>query len=133
LLAAAFYRRRICSTIFGSIHAQTTMTGTLRHRQLPAAARGRLLAWLAAIVLLLQLFAAVGHDHENQSRAQECVACAVQAQAHGAPPAPDLAPFVFRPVLLQLVAAMQVDGPTVVHASRLLPQPHAPPSSLLDS
>jgi hypothetical protein len=109
------------------------MTGTQRHRQPQAAARGRLLAWLAAIVLFLQLFAAVGHDHENQSRTQECVACAVQAQAHGAPPAPDLAPFAFRPVLLQAVAVLEADRPTVIHASRLLPQPHAPPSSLLDS
>lgn len=107
------------------------MTGPLPHRQPHTAARGRLLAWLAAVVLFLQLFAAVGHDHENQSRAQECVACAVQAQAHAAPPAPGLAPSAFQPILLQLVTIAKAGGPFVIHASRLLPQPHAPPSPLL--
>lgn len=107
------------------------MTGTQRHRQPQAAARGRLLAWLAAVVLFLQVFAAVGHDHENQSRTQECVACAVQAQTHAAPPAPGLTPFAYQPILLQLVTTTKAGGPFFIHASRLLPQPHAPPSSLL--
>jgi len=109
------------------------MTGTQRHRQPQAAARGRLLAWLAAIALFLQLFAAVGHDHENQSRAQECVACAVQAQAHAAPPALGLAPFAYQPILLQLVTTTKAGSPFVIHASRLLPQPHAPPSYQLSA
>lgn len=82
--------------------------------------------WFGAIVLLLQLFAAVGHDHEVESQAQDCVACSLHAQSQAAPPSNPSAPAAAW-VLVQLVAAPVIVERLAPHASYLLPQPHAPP------
>ena len=116
-------------TIAGSDIDPDTMTATRRHHQRPAAARGRLLLWLVAMVLLLQLVAAVGHDHDGESRAQECVACALQAQSPATPPAPRAVPGAFAPVLAQVLAAPGVVVRTPRPLAWLLPQPQAPPDS----
>lgn len=110
-----------------------TMTATRDHHQPLAAARGRLLLWIGAIVLLLQLFAAAGHDHERESQVQECVACAVQAQSHAPPPAMQAAPAAVAPVLARQVAPVAIAVHPSRPASYLLPQPHAPPASYLAS
>lgn len=96
-------------------------------RSLAAAARGRLLLWCAALVLLCQLFGAAGHDHENEARAQDCVACSVHAQAPAAPPAPSLGAPAFVPFFLHALAPPTVAARPVSRAGYLLPQPHAPP------
>lgn len=105
------------------------MTAAPAHHQPLAAARGRLLLWLGAIVLLLQLFAAVGHDHELESQVQDCVACSMQAQSHAAPPAPASAPGAFSMVLAQIVSPVAIAASPSRLAAYLLPQPHAPPAS----
>jgi len=106
-----------------------TMTATPRHHQPVAAARARLLLWIGALVLLLQLLAAVGHDHERESTAQDCVACSVQAQSHAAPPAPQAAPAAVAWLLALLVSPPAIAAHAARPANYLLPQPHAPPAS----
>ena len=96
-----------------------------------ATARARLLLWCAALVLLCQLFGAVGHDHDNEARAQECVACSVQAHALATPPAPQAGAPAVAPLLLHAIAAPPVALHPATRASYLLPQPHAPPGSPL--
>jgi hypothetical protein len=101
-------------------------------RSVAAAARGRLLLWCAALVLLCQLFGAVGHDHkkekENEAWAQDCVACSVHAQAPAAPPAPSPGAPAFVPFFLHALAPPTVAARPVSRAGYLLPQPHAPPA-----
>ena len=85
--------------------------------------------WFGALVLLLQLFAAAGHDHEVESKAQGCVACSVQAQSQAAPPSHPPAPSTSW-VLVQAISAPVIVERLAPHASYLLPQPHAPPALL---
>lgn len=96
-------------------------------RSLAAAARGQLLLWCAALVLLCQLFGGIGHDHENEARAQDCVACSVHAQAPAAPPAPSPGAPAFVPFFLHALAPPTVAARPVSRTGYLLPQPHAPP------
>jgi len=117
------------STIAGLDHDPTTMTARRTHHQPLAAARGRLLLWVGAIVLLLQLFAAVGHDHESEPTFQDCVACSVQAQSHAAPPTLPAAPAAGAWVLAQVLAPAAISARPPRFAGYLLPQPHAPPAS----
>lgn len=109
------------------------MTAITRHLPAPAAARGRLLLWVGAIVLLLQLFAALGHDHDIASKAQDCVACSVQAQSHAAPPAPQAAPATRAWVLAHIVTPGAIPAAPARPTIHLLPQPHAPPASAFAS
>lgn len=82
--------------------------------------------WFGALVLLMQLFAAVGHDHEVESKAQDCVACSVQAQSQAAPPSNPPVPKTAW-ILVQTVSAAVIVERLAPQASYLLPQPHAPP------
>jgi len=109
----------------------TTMNAARGPRPATATARARLLLWCAALVLLCQLFGAVGHDHDNEARAQDCVACSVHAQALATPPAPQPGVPALAPLLLQAIAAPPVVLHPATRASYLLPQPHAPPGSPL--
>lgn len=97
------------------------------HRQ-AAAARGRLMLWCGALVLLLQLFALTGHDHDNEPKAQECVACSVQAQSQAAPPAPQPTPAPVEWALLVTLPVREAVAALPADASHLRPQPHAPPA-----
>lgn len=110
-----------------SSHDSTTMTAFLRRHRQAAAARGRLMLWCGALVLLL--FALAGHDHDNEVKAQDCVACSVQAQSLAAPPVPGAAPV--RPPLLLAWAAPPYPAIAALpgHTHYLLPQPHAPPAA----
>jgi hypothetical protein len=133
--APGFYRQRICSTILGPENAWTTMNAAQAtappHRSLAAAARGRLLLWCAALVLLCQLFGAVGHDHDTEARAQDCVACSVHAQSLAAPPGPQPGAPTFAPFLVRVLPPPAVVARPATRASYLLPQPHAPPALVL--
>lgn len=83
--------------------------------------------WFGALVLMLQLFAAVGHDHEVESNAPDCVACSVQAQSLAAPPSKLPAPATAW-ALVQHLSSCAIVERLASHASYLLPQPHAPPA-----
>lgn len=109
------------------------MSASTRYLLTLAAARGRLLLWVGAIVLLLQLFAAAGHDHELESSLQDCVACTVQAQSQAAPPAPRAEPVASGRALAYIVQPIARAVPAAGVGLRLLPQPHAPPASALAS
>ena len=103
------------------------------HRQ-AAAARGRLMLWCGLVVLLLQLFAAFGHVHrddsDNDVDTPDCVACSLQAQSHAAPPGAQPAPAAVAWSLAFSASAPRTLALLPVHISELLPQPHAPPAAL---
>lgn len=105
------------------------MTGFARLYSQTAASRGRLLLWLGALVLLLQLFSAVGHDHDTEARAQECVACSVLTHTQAAPLAPPTSMPASGARLVGLLPAALVRQTVAAPAGWFLPQPHAPPSS----
>ena len=100
-----------------------------RHRR--ATLRGRAASWvlaLAAIVLLLQLFAAAAHhDHELAAKSQHCVACALHAQPHAVPPDAPAVPAPFRWTLLHVIAATPSIDAAPLAAGYLLPPSQAPP------
>lgn len=100
-------------------------------RQLrPAAARGRLLPWLAVLVLLFQLLAGTEHHHEASSKTQHCVACALHAQPHAGPPAAAMAPVAIAWRLLHALAPLAPPSIRVAAAAFLRPPSHAPPAFL---
>ncbi|GGY11782.1 hypothetical protein GJV26_27135 [Massilia dura] len=105
-----------------------------RSRSRRAALRGRLASWvvaLAAAILLLQLFAAAAHhDHELAAKSQHCVACALHAQPHAAPPEARPAPAPFGWTLLHTLASLPPAFPAAHAARYLLPPSQAPPSFL---
>lgn len=107
------------------------MTATRPLHTRAAAARGRLLLWCGLVILLLQLFAAVGHAHrgDNDVDTPDCVACSLQAQAQAAPPGTPAPPAAATWSLVQVTAAPEARTPLPVHVRDLLPQPHAPPAS----
>ena len=96
-----------------------------------AAPRGWLALWLVTLVFLAQLFAATRHDHETGATAQHCVACALHAQPHAAPPpaVPAIAPVSVH-LVRTLLAPIGADAPATA-ADYLLPPAQAPPASLL--
>jgi hypothetical protein len=101
-------------------------------RQLrPAAMRGRLLPWLAVLVLLFQLLAGAAHHHEASSKTQHCVACALHAQPHAGPPAAVLAPLASGWRLLHALAPALPPSSPVIAADFLRPPPQAPPAFLV--
>lgn len=122
-------RTPIYGTIAGPVDHLNAMTGLARLYSQTAATRGRMLLWVGALVLLLQLFAAVGHDHETEARTQECVACSVLSHAQAAPPAPPASVPVSPARLAGLLPAALVRQPNAAPAGWLLPQPQAPPLS----
>lgn len=106
-----------------------------RHHR-PAAARGRpapwLGGWLVIAVFLLQLFAVTLHDdHELAAKSQHCVACALHATPHAAPPDTVLPVAPLRWTLLYALAPAQPPRRLAHSADYLRPPPHAPPSFLL--
>ena len=89
------------------------------------------IAALAAAIFLLQWFAAAAHhDHELAAKSQHCVACALHAQPHGAPPDMAPAPPPLRWMLLQTLAPATPAFPAPPAARYLLPPSHAPPAFL---
>lgn len=106
-----------------------TMTASFPLHRQATAARGRLMLWCGALVLLLQLFALTGHDHDNEPKAQDCVACSVQAQSHAAPPEPRSKPVLVAWMPVRTLPAWESVATLSVDAGHLRPQPHAPPVS----
>ncbi|HEX8602388.1 MAG TPA: hypothetical protein VF774_07065 [Pseudoduganella sp.] len=114
------------------------MTACPRSRYRRATPRGRVASWalalslaLAAIVLLLQLFAAAAHhDHELAAKSQHCVACALHAQPHGAPPDAQPPPPALHWTLLQILSAIPFIAAAAHAASCVLPPAQAPPPFL---
>jgi hypothetical protein len=106
------------------------MTAFAFHRYRPAAVRGRVLVWLAALIFLLQMLAATEHHHELSAKSQHCVACTLHAQPHAAPPAPvlPLAPFAWQ--LLATLATLDVGSAHVPASAHLRPPPQGPPAFL---
>ena len=114
--------------------ASTSLTASSPLHRQAAAARGRLMLWCGLVVLLLQLFAAFGHAHrddsDNDVNTPDCVTCSLQAQSHAAPPGPQPAPAAVAWSLVFSASALDAPALLPVHISDLLPQPHAPPAAL---
>lgn len=110
------------------------MTAPPRSDHRRASPRGRLASWilgLAAVILLLQLFAASAHhDHELAAKSQDCVACLLHAHPDAAPPdAPPLsAPSGW--TLLRTLSPLSGTASPAPAAGYLLPQLRAPPAFL---
>ena len=89
------------------------------------------IAALAAAIFLLQWFAAAAHhDHELAAKSQHCVACALHAQPHGAPPDAQQPPPALRWTLLQVLYAIPFIAALAHAASCVLPPAQAPPPFL---
>ncbi|QGZ38047.1 hypothetical protein IP92_05805 [Pseudoduganella flava] len=95
-----------------------------------AAPRGWVALWLAAIVFLAQLLAAAHHDHEVAAKSQHCVACALHAQPHAAPPDAVVRTAPFSWILLHRLAFVPSAGRHVPADDYALPPAHAPPAFL---
>lgn len=95
------------------------------------ASRGRAAAWvvaLAALVFLLQCFAAAAHhDHELAAKSQHCVACALHAQPYAPPPDVQPSPAPLRWTLLHALVPASLAVPAPRPTRYLTPPSQAPP------
>lgn len=94
----------------------------------PAAARGRLVLWLAGLVFLFQLIAGTQHHHEPGAKTQHCVSCTLHAQPHAAPPDAVLAVVPATLTLLRVLGAAFSAHPAPSSPDHLRPPSQAPPS-----
>lgn len=94
-------------------------------------ARGRRAAWLVALCLVLQPFAAAQHEHEAAAKPQHCVSCMLHAQPQAAPPDTVLAVAPFSWNLLHALAPAPLRQRLARPVDYLLPPSHAPPVFLL--
>ena len=102
------------------------------HRR--ASLRGRLASWilgLAAVILLVQLFAASAHhDHELAAKSQHCVACVLHAHPDAAPPDAPVLPAPSGWTLLGTLSPLSGISSPAAAAGYLLPPSRAPPPFL---
>lgn len=88
----------------------------------------RLVVWLAAVILLLQLLGATQHRHDLAHHVSDCAGCMLAAQPPSPPP-PQIIPEV--PVT-QAVVQYQLVLPAPVQATSsagfLIPHAQAPPA-----
>jgi len=112
----------------GSLTALQAMTDVPIRPRRPAAAHGRHAVWLIVIVFLLQFLGATQHHHEPKAKAQHCVACALHAQPHAAPPGTTLAPLPSGWILLHALVRTEAGRAPAIEADYLLPPAHGPPA-----
>ncbi|QJE01882.1 hypothetical protein HH212_19190 [Massilia forsythiae] len=93
----------------------------------PAAARGRLVLWLAGLVFLFQLLAGTQHHHEPGAKTQHCVSCTLHAQPHAAPPDAVLAVLPSAFTLLHVLGAARAAHAAPAAPDHLRPPSQAPP------
>ena len=112
----------------GFLTALQNMTDASIRPRRPAAIRGRTAVWLIVLVFLLQLLGATQHHHEAKAKTPHCVACALHAQPHAAPPGTSLAPLPSGWFLLHALVLTQARSAPASGADYLLPPAHGPPA-----
>lgn len=96
--------------------------------RMQASAMVKWLAWLSAVILVLQLLGATQHHHDSKRHHADCVSCVLAAQLQAPPGDPLIAEQLVRVAVLQYVLPAQNVDAFLRGADKPVPRAQGPPA-----